>query len=517
MIIRPGHNVWKETTAHAAGLLIDAEDYYLAFYRAVQSAQRYVLMSGWQFDSGVELLRGEDAAGAPEVRFLKYLNGLCGQRPDLQVYILAWDFHLVLAAERQWMQRVIFHWLTNSRLRFRFDKAPIAGGSHHQKFVVVDGALAFLGGMDVCECRWDDRCHRATNPWRTSRGKPVKPYHDVQVYVAGGDAPQALEALFVERWARAGGTPLSLPPADPTAASAIPERGALALDPGRVALSRTDPRTDGETVREIAHLFVDAIDAAERLIYVETQYFSSQRLYAALVRRMRAAGRRKLEIVIVVNERAEALKEEVAVGLRQAKILDGLRRAVAGTGHALGIYWARCDGATDATFQATYLHSKVVIVDDRFLSVGSANFTNRSMWLDSELHASWETVADAAGGPALIRSIRRVRVSLLAEHGGLSGARAIRPLVAIPGLVGRLHALAARPGARLQRHGPLTDAQVTMLGLIDPQALPFDPRRPEIGDHAGGDEPTDEARPRLLPPIGRPLRAAWRRLGRARS
>ena len=515
MIIRPGRNVWKETTAHAAGVLIDAEDYYRAFYRAAQSAQQYVLMSGWQFDSGVALLRGKEAAEAGEVRFLKYLNGLCEQRPGLHVYILAWDFHLVFAAERQWMQRVIFHWMTNSRLRFRFDKAPIPGGSHHQKFVVVDGALAFLGGMDVCECRWDDRCHRAVNRWRTSRGKPVKPYHDVQVYLAGGDAPAALGALFVERWRRAGGAPLSLPPAARTGAGAVPTEGALALDPRRVALSRTDPQPGGETVSEVERLFVDAIDAAECLIYVETQYFSSQRLYGALVRRMRTAGRRRLEIVIIVNERAEALKEEVAVGLRQAKILDGLRSAVGGTGHALGLYWSRCEGANE-TFQATYIHSKVMIVDDRFLTVGSANFTNRSMGVDSELHASWETSSDAPGGPALIRRIRRVRVSLVAEHGGLSGAPAIRPLVAIPGLVRRLNALTARPGARLQGHGPLTGTQATVLQILDPQNLPFDPHA-EIGDHGAGDEPADEARPRLLAPLGAPLRSAWRRLGRGRA
>jgi phospholipase D1/2 len=125
-------------------------------------------MSGWQFDSGVALLRGEDVPADSEVHFLPFLNGLCDANPELHVYILAWDFHVVLALERQWMQQVYFHWMTNPRFRFVFDDCPVPGGSHHQKFVVVDGTHAFVGGMDICESRWDDRCHRGENQLRTS-------------------------------------------------------------------------------------------------------------------------------------------------------------------------------------------------------------------------------------------------------------------------------------------------------------------------------------------------------------
>ena len=149
-------------------------------------------MSGWQFDSGVLLLRGSDAPPGAEVRLLPFLNALCEANPDLHVYILAWDFHVVLALEREWMQRVYFDWMTNPRFRFLFDDCPAPGGSHHQKFVVVDGTHAFVGGMDVCESRWDDRCHRGENPLRLGRGAPHKPYHDVQGYLAGPDVSGAL-------------------------------------------------------------------------------------------------------------------------------------------------------------------------------------------------------------------------------------------------------------------------------------------------------------------------------------
>jgi phosphatidylserine/phosphatidylglycerophosphate/cardiolipin synthase-like enzyme len=487
-IINVGRNAWRRVSADDSGVLVDAADYYHAVYWAISRAKSHILMSGWQFDSGVPLLRGPDVPAGVDVRFLKFLDGLCRRRPELRVYLLAWDFHLVFAGEREWLQRVLFHWMTSSNLHFRFADHPAMGGSHHQKFVVIDGGLTFLGGMDVCEARWDDRRHRADNPLRLSRGHPQKPYHDVQAWLGGHEAGRALEELFRQRWQEAGGPPLELRSVD---GPPVAMRGSLPVGGATVALSRTAPQPEGNTIREVERLFEDAIAAADRLIYIETQYLSSRRLREALARRMSAPGRPRLEIVIVVNEQAEALKEELAVGLRQARNLDVLREVAARTGCALGCYFSLCDGASDA-FRATYIHSKLVIVDDRFLTVGSANFTNRSMGLDSELHVAWEQ--DGEHG-RLVERIRSVRMSLLAEHTGLPEAETA-DLAAIDGLVARLDAIASRPAARLQRHGPPTPAQQTALQLIDPDDLPFDPETTAADDAAGALDPSDEQRGR---------------------
>ena len=58
-----------------------------------------------------------------------------------------------------------------------------------------------------CEARWDDRRHLSEQPLRTERGKPSKPYHDVQAYLAGTDTARVLQDLFLERWKRSGGEP----------------------------------------------------------------------------------------------------------------------------------------------------------------------------------------------------------------------------------------------------------------------------------------------------------------------
>jgi phospholipase D1/2 len=107
-----GRTVWRWSTVKDSALLIDAADYCRAFYRAARRARGYILVSGWQFDSGVPLLRGDDHPPGAEVRLLRFLDQLCRQQPELEIYVLAWNFHLVFALEREWMQRVIFHWLT---------------------------------------------------------------------------------------------------------------------------------------------------------------------------------------------------------------------------------------------------------------------------------------------------------------------------------------------------------------------------------------------------------------------
>lgn len=487
-IIELGRNAWKTGQPDAAGVLVDAAAYYAAFYRAALQAKKTIILSGWQFDSGVPLLRGADAPPGAEVRLLPFLNQLCEQKPELEIYILAWDFHVVFSLEREWMQTLYFEWSTNERLHFRFDEAQAAQGSHHQKFVVIDRTVSFLGGIDLCEARWDDRSHRQDNPLRTSHGAASKPYHDVQTYLAGCEVADVLRELFTDRWARSTGPKLALQACESARGIEYQPDEALPLGPSGVAFSRTDARGPDETVREVERLFIDAIGAAEQLIYIETQYFSSSAVCEAFVSRMSDRERPKLQIVVILNPKPEALKEEIALGLRQAKILTRLGYTAASTGHALGVYGTLSDGEGPDR-PSTYIHSKLLLVDDRFLTVGSANLTNRSMGVDTELHASWEARASSEADGALRERIRSVRVSLLAEHTGLradaAGALPV-DLASVDGLVARLDGLTAAENGRLTRHVLASTREKQIMKLIDPDVLPFDPAQPDYGDEAEG-------------------------------
>lgn len=458
------------------GLLIDGRDYYATFHHVASKATRYVLLAGWQFDTDVSLVRGDDAHGASdEVRLLPFLTGLCEQNPELAVYVLAWDFHPILSMDREWFQDWIFRWRANERVRFRFDSAHPMGASHHQKFAVIDGAVAFAGGLDICSNRWDDRRHLAGDPLRVdAKGNPYGPYHDIQSFQVGPLA-ERLSEVFAKRWLDSQGEELRLPP--PKEPEGLDFSSGIPLEAEAAGVSRTQGKTivpEKDSIREIRSLYLEAIGSAEELVYMENQYFSSQAVYRALLERMQATGRPKLEVVIILPSRPHAFVEEVSMGAAQARMLRSLKAAASSAGHSLGMYYS-LSGSNGAAVP-TYIHAKLLLVDDRFLTVGSANASNRSMGLDSELNVSWE--ASGPEGESLLQSIRQVRLSLLGEHTGL------RPdageLLETRGIVERLEGLVQEERIRLRRHEAGAPAWAES---IIPEGISLDPEEPVVEEN----------------------------------
>jgi len=467
----PGRNCWRIDHAEQSGMLIDGHDYYRAFYHAAASAERYILISGWQFDSTVPLVRGADAEAAEgPVEFLQFLNRLCELKPELRIYILAWDYSMLYSLDREWFQDLTFNWNTHERLRFCYDRADIFDASHHQKLVVIDGVMSFVGGIDLCASRWDERDHRPDNTMRRdSNGAGYRTFHDMQAYQCGPVAKHLAE-YFQQRWRAVCGAPLELPEPQPRACR-LPFTPTIELGAAEVAIARTDiNRGNGAKPNlEIRQLLIDAVDAAERLIYIENQYCSSEALSKALIKRMKQRRRSRLEIVLIVAKDAEAFLEQLSIGIAQSRIIRRLRKTAAEHGHAFGIYYPASTGA-DGTEVPTYIHSKLVLIDDRFLSVGSANMNNRSMAYDTELNVAW----DAPSGSPLSEAIRRLRIDLLAEHTGLAGAER-DPLSKIEGLVDCLNTMANSGRERLRHHPArsITEEYQWLTSLL-PDGLPFD-------------------------------------------
>jgi phospholipase D1/2 len=440
---REGCHYYRHAHVEQSAVIVDARSYYRAFYRGALHAERYLLVAGWQFDSEVALLRGPDAEGAPlPVTFLPFLRALCSRRPELEIYVLAWDFSLVYALEREWLQRLRFAVGTPEGLRFQFDTHPLAGGSHHQKFVVVDGQLAFVGGMDICDARWDDRAHAPCDPLRVNvAGDPCRANHEVQAGVVG-DAALDLTELFSDRWQNACGEKLALPqpPEAPASRFDLAELTAgdlLPIAAREVWISRTHIGAEGSPVCEIRSAYTAALRAAERFVYAETQYFTSRSITATLLERLRDRSLPKLSIAVVLPRSADSTKEQFALGEAQSAVLGVLEETARAEGHDLA-FFCSVAGEDDATF----IHSKVVIVDDSFLAIGSANLTERSMGADSELALIWRSNGDSG----LAFDIRRVRASLLAEH----AARSPEELTGDEGLLARLRIWIAERNTRLR-------------------------------------------------------------------
>jgi phospholipase D1/2 len=468
-VLEVPRNAFVQAGAEQSALLIDARNYYKTVYHALSQAESYVLISGWQFDSGVKLLRGQDAERTSyPVELLEFLGALCEERPKLRIFLLAWEFSFVYARERESEQAEKFN-AKHPNIRFQWDPHPAISGSHHQKFVVVDGALGFIGGIDLCDARWDDCDHRVYHPDRVNVvGDPCKPYHDVQAGFAG-ELVAPLSELFVERWQRASNECLQLPPADSRIRSRydldlLSEGTAERIGTTRAALSRTqvDTRATPARVGEVLALFADAVGAARRLVYAETQYFTSRSVARILIDRMRDPTLPKLEIVVFLPHAADTPMEKLALEDTQEDVLKAVLEAARETGHALRLLYPASRNA-DGTETATFIHSKILIVDDQFLMVGSPNLTERSVALDTELSISWECAIDDDGSSDCIRNIRG---KLLAEHSGVSESEWQMQT----GLCARIDALIARGDTRL-RYRQVIEAGPfgpVLAGIFDP-------------------------------------------------
>ena len=405
-ILEAGRNCWRLDPADRAAFLIDGAAYYRAFREAAKQAERSIMILGWDFDSRIRMVGDDESDGFPP-RLGDFVQALLARRRTLQVHVLIWDFHLVYAFEREWWPLSALR--AHRRLHFRMDGTHPVGASHHQKVVVVDDAVAFVGGLDLAQCRWDTSEHRPNHPLRVfPDGRPCRPFHDVQM-VVDGKAAASLGELCRTRWTRATGKRIAWAPYGthhvPWPTGVKPD-----IEMVQVGISLTEPAYLARNeVRQVERLYVDAIHAARRHIYIETQYLTSSTLGAALLDRLQdPAGP---EIVIILHPNSDGWLEQYTMDVLRGRVLRRLR---AGDTHKrLGLYYPRIPGLGT---QCISLHSKVLIVDDDFVRIGSSNLSNRSMGFDTECDLSVE----ACGDPTIQRGIANLRHGLLGEHLGQS-------------------------------------------------------------------------------------------------
>jgi phosphatidylserine/phosphatidylglycerophosphate/cardiolipin synthase-like enzyme/uncharacterized membrane protein YdjX (TVP38/TMEM64 family) len=482
-IIQPGRNCWRVDRADRFYCVQDAADYFLLARRAMLDARDTVFLLGWDINSTIDLAPGRTDADAP-TRLDELLNFIATRRPRLQVYILTWDYGSLYMLERQPLTRWRFWWRTPRRVRFGFDDRHPVGASHHQKILVVDDCLAFCGGIDLTTHRWDTPHHRLDEPARkTVLGRPYDPYHEVQAMVSG-PAAASLGALSRDRWRALGED--DLPPIGASRDDLWPSDITPDLTGVDVAIARTMPASEKHAeIRECEALFHDSIARAKRLIYIENQYFTDDTLAEALAARLREpAGP---EVVVVVPKECYGWLERQSMGaFRDAAFRIMTDADVHGR---LRLVYPVASQAKDV---ATFIHSKVMIVDDELVRIGSANFARRSMGMDTEC----DLAVEAAGDDQVRAGVRHMRDRLLAEHLGLDVA-AVAPALERAGSLRAL--IDAHQGAdrTLRPVAPVTDEagepSPAMRATIDPgEPLGFGPAVTQLVppvDATGGGAP----------------------------
>ena len=464
-LLVPGRNCWRiERAAHVA-FLVDGEEYFGAVRKAIVNARHSILILGWDIDSRMLLTPDGANDGFPEP-LGDFLNAVIASRPELHGYVLSWDFAMLYAMEREWLPIYKLDWRTHRRLSFRLDDRHPAGASHHQKVVVVDDAVAFVSGYDLTRCRWDTSAHACNDARRVDhRGERYGPFHDVGMVVSG-DCARALGDLARERWRRATGAEPRR--AEPSNVDDVWPAG-LAADAQDidVAIARTEPAFDGRAaVMEIRALHEDAIASARREIFAENQYFTSRTITNAFVARLEAGE--GPEIAVVSPYTQSGWLEISTMGALRARIHQALRASDRHDRYRLycpTLEWV------EPPKGCLNVHSKVLVVDDALLSVGSANLSERSLCVDTECNL----VIEARGDPKLASVISRFRNRLLAEHLGCSAGEVEGALARERSVHRAIEAL-ARPHARsLVPVEPKFDAALDAL-VPDPHV--FDPEQP---------------------------------------
>ncbi len=476
MLLREGRDYWRKERADRLAFLIDAAPYFGAVRAAMRLAERSIRIVGWDIHSRMRLVgpEGEPDDGLP-AELGPFLNALLKQRRKLRVHILTWDFAMIYAIEREVLPLLNREWTAHRRMHFRLDSAHPLGASQHQKIVVIDDVLAFVGGIDLTMRRWDTPEHRPLDPRRLDpNGTPYAPFHDAAAML-DGPAARALSELVRERWFRATGRmakPVPAPPRVPWPATIRPDLRAVG-----VAISRTDPAFGGRPdVREAESLWLTAIAGAERFIYIENQYLTATSVTEAIAARLDEPE--GPDIVLVLPQRAHGWLEANALGDAQARLMRRLRE-VDRYGR-LRLFYPVLAGDAPAEERWVRVHGKVLVVEDRLARVGSSNLSNRSMGVDTEC----DIAVEAADGDLATRAaIAGLRNRLLAEHLGCSPdtvAQAIascrRPIEAIDRLAAEGNGRGFRPVDEVLPPMPTPLDDVADIDAIE--ANPFDPERP---------------------------------------
>lgn len=400
-IFRSGENCWRIARADKLALIVDAADYFRVFRSVVACARQELLLVGWDFDFELEMLPGEsdDNGKAPDGmpnQLGLFLEDIVDRQPDLNIHMLKWN-GAVVAAPGRLAPTIALQMFGSDRIHFALDGHHPFGACHHQKIVVSDGSFAFCGGIDVTEDRWDTSEHLSNDPRRKRKdGTLSEPWHDATCAM-NGPAASSLGELSRMRWHRATGDLLDEP--HDMRAVEWPENLDVDATEIDVAIARTEPPYNGEPlVNEVEQLFINSIEAASDMIYVESQYLTAQVICDALAGRLTEDN--GPEIVIVNPESALSQFEDSAMHVLRGRVIERLEAA----DHQNRF---RIFHPVTQEEDAIYVHAKIMIVDDCILRLGSSNLDDRSMGFDTECDVAIE------GQSQLISEFRR---RLICEH-----------------------------------------------------------------------------------------------------
>eukprot|EP01091_Cochliopodium_minus_P015277 TRINITY_DN538_c0_g1_i1.p1 TRINITY_DN538_c0_g1~~TRINITY_DN538_c0_g1_i1.p1 ORF type:complete len:830 (-),score=214.00 TRINITY_DN538_c0_g1_i1:85-2574(-) len=417
--------------------MVNGKETFREMYNCMMHAKQQIFISDWFLSPEVYLVRETDNGEKvwdDNYRLDNILKYKASQ--GVKIYIYIWNetnFALKLGSYRV---EEVFEKVENI-IVYRHPVVFPIKWSHHQKVLVIDQNIAFVGGLDMCFGRYDDEKHSLLdlnvekfkgkdyyNPNFKSFKKldhpftdlidrqttPRMPWHDVHLLV-DGYAARDLAKNFIEIWnyhqkkhkfIHKNHT-LDIKTDIPL----VYQQGTSKVQVVRsISTWSTDQVEDKE--KSVYYAYLDLIMNAERFIYIENQYFISStldnnkkseiknKIARMLVQKIRNAILKKkiFNVVVVIPQRPEgSLKESstrTVLGYEYKTICTGkdsifgvLRSEFPNVDLSQYIsfhHLRKCEGGNNKIFtEQIYIHTKLMIVDDKYVVIGSANLNDRSM------------------------------------------------------------------------------------------------------------------------------------------
>jgi phosphatidylserine/phosphatidylglycerophosphate/cardiolipin synthase-like enzyme len=321
---------------------------------AIEAAQSSVWLAGWFFSPDFRLR-------AEQTRTLRELLAETSAR--VEVRLLAWAgaplplFH----PDRDEVRAIGQALAAGTRVQVALDARERPLHCHHEKLVIIDGELAFVGGIDLTSYA-GDRLDTNEHPARGSLG-----WHDATSRISGPAAADVADH-FRLRWREVTGEEL---PAVPAPAPV----GDVELQVVRTVPEKIyGPLARGEFT--ILESYLRALRAAEKLIYLENQFLWSPEIVAVLAEKLRRPPDPRFRLLVLLPAKPNTGDDDTRGQLGVLAAADeGAGRFLACTLHQPGP-----DG------RPVYVHAKIGIVDDRWLTIGSANLNEHSLFNDTEMN-----------------------------------------------------------------------------------------------------------------------------------
>ena len=357
-------------------ILIDGAEALPRMVTQLQCAQSHVHIAGWHFSPEFALTRNGEAA------ILRHLLAELAERVEVRVLAWAGAPLPLFRPSRRAVRKMSENLCRGTQIHCALDAKERPMHCHHEKTIVVDDRVAFVGGIDLTS-EAGDRFDSSAHPARGQAG-----WHDVSAQITGPAVADIAEH-FRMRWREVTGEELASPETPQPAGNV--ELQVVRTIPEHVYTAKPD----GDF--RILESYIRALRAARRLIYLENQFLWSPEIAEILRDKLLNPPAEDFRLLIVLPAKPNAGSDDTRGTLGE------LVEADAGSGRLLACTLiARAGRLADPV----YVHAKIAIVDDEWLTLGSANLNDHSLFNDTEMNVVTHDTAIA----------RQTRLRLWAEH-----------------------------------------------------------------------------------------------------